>query len=122
VLTRTGNLDILQHPEILNLAAGSPGSAILAHQQLQSINSELLEEVKKLPSSYVHALELGKRIDRELDTEGQLWLIEYLQQYYWQKTHKPQIIQELEKTRKNLLCYAQPRLVWECTFLAILGL
>lgn len=120
VLTRTGNLEILQHPEILNLAAGSPGSAILAHQQLQSINSQLLQEVKKLPTSYLHALELGKRIDRELDTEGQLWLIEYLQQYYWQKTHKPQIIQELEKTRKNLLCYAQPQLVWECTFLAIL--
>ncbi len=56
-----------------------------------------------MPSSYLHALELGKRIDRELDTEGQLWLIEYLQQYYWQKTHKPQIIQELEKDPKKLV-------------------
>ncbi|MFM9157845.1 MAG: DNA polymerase III subunit delta', partial [Dolichospermum sp.] len=40
-------------------------------------------------------------------------------QYYWQQIHEPKIIQQLEKTRKHLLCYAQPRLVWECTFLAL---
>ncbi|MFN9944662.1 MAG: DNA polymerase III subunit delta', partial [bacterium] len=120
VLTQTGNGGILQHPEILSIAAGSPGSAILAYQQLQTINSELLQEVKKTPKSYRHALELAKKIDKELDTEAQLWLIDYLQQFYWQQIHKPGIIEQLEKTRKNLLSYAQPRLVWECTFLAIL--
>ena len=120
VLTQTGNGGILQHPEILSIAAGSPGSAILAYQQLQTINSELLQEVKKTPKSYRHALELAKKIDKELDTEAQLWLIDYLQQFYWQQIHKPGIIEQLEKTRKNLLSYAQPRLVWECTFLSIL--
>jgi DNA polymerase-3 subunit delta' len=120
VLKKTGNAEILQYPEILSLAAGSPGSAILAYQQLQSINIELLQDVKKKPTSYRHALELAKKIDKELDTEAQLWLIEYLQQYYWQHIHQPMIIEQLEKTRKNILSYAQPRLVWECTFLAIL--
>lgn len=120
VLTTKGNAEILQHPEILSIAAGSPGSAILAYQQLQSINTELLQEVKKTPKSYRHALELAKKIDKELDTEAQLWLIDYLQQFYWQQIHKPGIIEQLEKTRKNLLSYAQPRLVWECTFLSIL--
>ncbi|NET00121.1 MAG: DNA polymerase III subunit delta' [Sphaerospermopsis sp. SIO1G2] len=119
VLTKVGNAEILQHPEILNLAAGSPGSAILAYQQLQNIDSQLLTDVQKKPTSYRHALELAKKINKELDTESQLWLIDYLQQYYWQQLHRPSIIKELEKTRKNLLSYAQPRLVWECTFLAI---
>jgi DNA polymerase-3 subunit delta' len=119
VLTQTGNADILQHPEVLNIAAGSPGNAISSYQQLQNIPSEFMEQVKKRPTSYRHALELGKKIDKELDTEAQLWLIDYLQQYYWQQIHEPKIIQQLEKTRKHLLCYAQPRLVWECTFLAL---
>ncbi|MFM7365568.1 MAG: DNA polymerase III subunit delta' [Cuspidothrix sp.] len=119
VLTQTGNADILEHQEVLNIAAGSPGSAIASYQQLQNISEEFIAQIKKTPTSYRQALELGKKIDKELDTEAQLWLIDYLQQYYWQQIHQPQIIQELEKTRKNLLCYAQPRLVWECTFLAL---
>ena len=119
VLTQTGNAEILQHPEVLNIAAGSPGNAILSYQQLQKIPSEFIAQVKKTPTSYRHALELAKKIDKELDTEAQLWLIDYLQQYYWQQIHEPKIIQQLEKTRKHLLCYAQPRLVWECTFLAL---
>ncbi|MEI6445668.1 MAG: DNA polymerase III subunit delta' [Nostocales cyanobacterium ELA583] len=117
VLTQTGNAEILQHPEVLNIAAGSPGNAISSYQQLQNIPSEFIAQVKKTPTSYRHALELAKKIDKELDTEAQLWLIDYLQQYYWQQIHEPKIIQQLEKTRKHLLCYAQPRLVWECTFL-----
>ncbi|MBO1049628.1 MAG: DNA polymerase III subunit delta' [Dolichospermum sp. LBC05a] len=119
VLMQTGNAEILQHPEVLNIAAGSPGNAILSYQQLQKIPSEFIAQVKKIPTSYRHALELAKKIDKELDTEAQLWLIDYLQQYYWQQIHEPKIIQQLEKTRKHLLCYAQPRLVWECTFLAL---
>jgi DNA polymerase-3 subunit delta' len=119
VLTQTGNAEILQHPEVLNIAAGSPGNAISSYQQLQNIPSEFIAQVKKTPTSYRHALELAKKIDKELDTEAQLWLIDYLQQYYWQQIHEPKIIQQLEKTRKHLLCYAQPRLVWECTFLAL---
>ena len=119
VLTQTGNAEIFQHPEVLNIAAGSPGNAILSYQQLQKIPSEFIAQVKKIPTSYRHALELAKKIDKELDTEAQLWLIDYLQQYYWQQIHEPKIIQQLEKTRKHLLCYAQPRLVWECTFLAL---
>ena len=119
VLTQTGNAEILQHPEVLNIAAGSPGNAILSYQQLQKIPSEFIAQVKKIPTSYRHALELAKKIDKELDTEAQLWLIDYLQQYYWQQIHEPKIIQQLEKTRKHLLCYAQPRLVWECAFLAL---
>jgi DNA polymerase-3 subunit delta' len=119
VLTQTENTQILQHPEVLNIAAGSPGNAILSYQQLQNIPSEFINSVKKTPTSYRQALELAKKIDKELDTEAQLWLIDYLQQYYWQQIHEPKVIQQLEKTRKNLLCYAQPRLVWECTFLAL---
>lgn len=119
ILTKTNHREILAHPEILQIAAGSPGNAIAAFKQLQNISSELLTQIKKLPANYRQALELGKKIDKELDSESQLWLIDYLQQCYWQEYHQTTIIEQLEKTRKQLLCYAQPRLVWECTFLEL---
>ena len=119
VLKQTGNQEILQHPTILNLAAGSPGEAINSYQQLQTIPSDLLQIVTQLPKSYRNALELAKKVDKELDTEAQLWLADYLQQTYWNNLHQPNIIQELEKAKKALRCYAQPRLVWECTFLSL---
>jgi DNA polymerase III subunit delta' len=119
VLNRNNHGEILEHPEVLTLAAGSPGDAIAFYQQLQSIPPELLKNLTKIPKNYRQALEIAKQIDKELDTEAQLWLVNYLQQYYWHKLHKSEILNQLETTRKYLLCYAQPRLVWECTLLQI---
>ncbi|MBD2203184.1 AAA family ATPase [Calothrix sp. FACHB-1219] len=119
VLTQSGHSEVLQNPPLLSIAAGSAGSAIASYQQLQSIPPELLEAVKKAPASYRQALELAKTIDKGLDTEAQLWLVDYLQQIYWQQWYKPEIIKQLDKARKALLCYAQPRLVWECTLLSL---
>lgn len=119
ILKQTGNQEILQHPTILNIAGGSPGEAVNSYQQLQTIPSELLQIVSQLPKSYRNALELAKKVDKELDTEAQLWLADYLQQTYWNSFHQQNIVQELEKAKKALRCYAQPRLVWECTFLSL---
>lgn len=121
VLTKTGHQEILQHQAVMSIAAGSPGEAIASYEQMQAINSDLLQSITKAPANPRQALELAKQIDKELETEAQLWLIDYLQQTYWQQRRQPNIIKLLEQTRKNLLCYAQPRLVWECTFLKMLG-
>ncbi len=119
VLTQTGHQEILSNQAVLSIAAGSAGSAIASYEQLQAIPSELLEDLKKAPASYRKALELAKKIDKDLDTEAQLWLIDYLQQFYWQQWHQPSIINQLEQSRKYLLSYAQPRLVWECLLLSV---
>ncbi|AKG20006.1 DNA polymerase III subunit delta' [Calothrix sp. 336/3] len=119
VLGKIGHTEILQHPEILQMAAGSPGMAIAYFQQLANIPSEILQAVKNMPRNQREALELAKQIDKNLDYETQLWLVDYLQQSYWQNQHQPQIIAQLEKARKYLQVYAQPRLVWECTLLSI---
>lgn len=118
VLRQTGHEDILQHEAVLNVAAGSPGDAVASYQQLQAIPPELLKIVTKVPSSYRDALEVAKQIDKDLDTEAQLWLVDYLQQSYWQQKRQPSMMKQLEQARKSLLCYAQPRLVWECTLLS----
>lgn len=119
VLTSSGHSEILNHPTVLSIAAGSPGKAVEAYEQMQNIPQDLLNSCTQLPKTYRSALELAKQIDKTLDNEAQLWLVDYLQQSYWQNWRQPNIIQELEKTRKALLCYAQPRLVWECMFLSL---
>ena len=121
VMRLSGHSEILNYPTVLSIAAGSPGKAIEAYKQMQNIPQDLLHSCTQQPKTYRSALELAKQVDKALDNEAQLWLVDYLQQSYWQNWRKPNIIQQLEKTRKALLCYAQPRLVWECMFLSLVS-
>lgn len=119
ILTRLGKVEILDRPEILGLAQGSPGAAIALWEQLAAMPAELLDRLTKLPLNRRQGLELATEIDRELESLEQLWLVDYLQYIYWQKYRVPQLIETLEQTRSHLLAYVQPRLVWECTLLKI---
>jgi DNA polymerase-3 subunit delta' len=125
VLELSGNQQVLSHPEIIAMAQGSPGDAMECWQQLQTIPTDLLAKLKQKPQTLKQALVLAQEITQKLDTEGQLWLVDYLQNSYWQQLPKNQhlsgrkIIEHLEKARRYLLSYVQPRLVWECTLMAI---
>lgn len=117
VLTQAGHPEILQHPEILALAQGSPGEAIAHWQQLQTMPEDLLHSITQLPSSPREALNLARQIAQALDLEAQIWLIDYLAHRLWQTQLQPDGLQALEKARQYLLRSAQPRLVWEVTLL-----
>ncbi len=121
VLQQTEHTDILQHPEVLALAQGSPGEAIAHWHQLQAIPAELLSAVSQPPTSLRLALQLARQIDQTLDPEAQLWLVDYLQHSYWQTLRRPALLQRLETTRRHLRSYAQPRLVWEVTWIDLLA-
>lgn len=124
VLQRTGYDEILSHPEIIAMAQGSPGEAIAYWKQLDTIPDWLLRRVKQRPTNLREALELAKEIDKNLDAEAQLWLVNYLQHCYWQHflegTLPESPLPALEKARQYLRSYVQPRLVWECTLMGIL--
>ena len=141
VLRHTGNEEILNQPQVLaedavrvfDIAQGSPGEAIASVHQLQAIPADLLDSVRQMPKSHRDALELARQIDKTLDTEAQLWLVDYLQHCYWQQFLAGAIhvdaqrlpvrvspLQHLEKARRYLLSYAQPRLIWEVTLLAMI--
>lgn len=118
------NYEQILTPQLSAIAQGSPGEAIAAWQQLEVIPADLLQSATQLPKSLRDALELARQIDKTLDTQAQLWLVDYLQQSYWQQFLTGKIaqlpLQHLEKARTSLLSYAQPRLVWEVTLSAIL--
>jgi DNA polymerase III subunit delta' len=122
ILTQLGQTEILDRPEILGLAQGSPGAAIAIWSQFQSLPPDLLDRLAKLPFTRQQGLELASQIDRDLDSAEQLWLVDYLQYTYWQHYRIPQIVAGLEQTRSQLLAYVQPRLVWECTLMKIAGM
>lgn len=125
VLERIKHADILADPQVLRLAEGSPGEAIAHWQQLQEIPSDLLAAVTHLPRSHRDALTLARQIERAIEPEAQLWLIDYLQQIYWQQMQrdlpstalKLKGLKRLERAREQLRRYVQPRLVWEVTLL-----
>ncbi|NET30594.1 MAG: DNA polymerase III subunit delta' [Cyanothece sp. SIO1E1] len=123
VLQRAHHEEVLNQPEILAIAQGSPGQAIASFQQLQALSPDLLAAIPPPPNSVRSALELAYQISQELDTEAQLWLLDYLQHRYWQQclSHKFPIafIHLLQQARRQLVSYVQPRLVWEVTFLKL---
>lgn len=120
VLISLGQQDILSEAGILAIAQGSPGAAIASWERLQAIPPELLAAVTQPVQSLRSALDLARQINKLLDTEDQLWLIEYLQHHYWHHTLHPTAIRHLEAARTHLLRYVQPRLVWETTFMSLL--
>ncbi|MFK8184931.1 MAG: DNA polymerase III subunit delta' [Phormidesmis sp.] len=114
VLTRHGHEEILQRVEVMAIAQGSPGRAIESWQQLQALPSELLAQLSEPPKTLRSALEIARDINQSLDTEAQLWLLDYMQHRYWQNgLVSVEVLETLEKARRYLLAYVQPRLVWE---------
>ena len=117
VLKHKGHQEILAHPELLEIAQGSPGKAIAAWHQLQTIPEELLQQLRQSIATPLKAIELAQTITKELDGQTQLWLVDYLQHYYWQQIPTVKLMEQWEHTRRCLLSYVQPRLVWECALL-----
>jgi DNA polymerase-3 subunit delta' len=115
VLQRAGQAAILEKPQILAMAQGSPGSAIAAYQQLQTIPEELLTALHQPPRSLRAALEQGRQVAKTLDTASQLWLLDYLLNWYWQNhpTTSLRWLPKLEAAKGYLRRFVQPRLVWE---------
>ena len=119
VLERNGYQAILEHPELIAIAQGSPGKAIAAWNTLQTIPDDLLQQLKRSINTPLDAIQLAETITTELDSSTQLWLVDYLQYYYWQQNYQVKLMQQWEKTRQYLLSYVQPRLVWECALLVL---
>ncbi len=120
VLVQVGQGEILDSPEVLAIAQGSPGRAIESWLLLRSLPPELLMQLERPPATLRIALTVAKEITQALDTEAQLWLLDYLQHRYWQQglSHEVELA-ALEKAHSYLLSYVQPRLVWEITLASL---
>lgn len=117
VLQQQGYQDLVAHLDVLALAQGCPGVAIAAWQHLQAIPDSLRKQLIPFPPRPLDALRLAKEIDKTLDTEGQLWLLDYWQYLLWKEYQAPENLKILEKARQSLINYVQNRLIWENTLI-----
>lgn len=96
---------------VLALAQGSPGQALAAWQQYQALTAEQLADWAVPPPTRKAALERARAIAQR-DIDQQVWLVDYLQQRYWERGDRRGVAR-LETVKQQLGQYVQPRLVWE---------
>lgn len=113
--------EILAHRPILTMAQGSPGRAIQYWEKLQAIPAEVLAACQIPPTTASSCLTLARDIDKALELESQLWLLDYLQQQYWGAGLTASLA-PLEQAKTHLIQYVQPQLVWEVTLLKLANL
>ncbi|NDG75606.1 MAG: DNA polymerase III subunit delta' [Synechococcaceae bacterium WB8_1B_136] len=108
-------------PELLELAAGSPGALVLHRRQWRALPEGLAERLRNLGTSPVEALALARDLTEALEVEQQLWLLQWWQLWLWRSQgDRPQQLR-LETLRRQLLAYVQPRLAWEVALLELSG-
>ncbi len=108
-------------PELLELAAGSPGALLHHRRQWQALPPELADRLQDLPAAGdpLVALALARDLCEALDGEQQLWLLGWWQLWLWRRQCGPAVLQRLERLRRQLRAYVQPRLAWEVALLEL---
>jgi DNA polymerase III subunit delta' len=121
VLQQSGHSEILGNPQVLALAQGSPGAAIDHAERLATIPAELLSGLATVPRTLREAMTIAKQVAKTLDSEAQIWLLDYLQQVYWQGgLVSVGVLERLEQAKGQLRAYVQPQLVWEVMLMGVL--
>jgi DNA polymerase-3 subunit delta' len=112
-------LDAVEHdpPELLAMAAGSPGALLEHRSRWAALPTELMPRLRHLPNEPMHALALARDVCEALDGEQQLWLIDWWQQALWASSGDVHSLKRLEILRRQLLSFVQPRLAWEVALL-----
>ena len=106
-------------PELLAMAAGSPGALLEHRRQRAGLPEKLTGRLASMPDKPMEALALARDLCEALDGEQQLWLINWWQQHLWARGAGERPLQRLETLRRQLLSFVQPRLAWEVALLEL---
>ena len=107
-------------PELLALAAGSPGALLSHRERWHALPDALKSRLQVVPSEPMDALALARDLCESLDVEQQLWLIDWWEQQIWRQNLSSSALKRLETLRRHLLSFVQPRLAWEVTLLDLI--
>ncbi len=109
-------------PELLELAAGSPGALLEHRRQWRELPEGLAERLLALDRDPLTALGLARDLSEALDGEQQLWLLAWWQLALWRRRGPGVDLRRLERLRSQLRAYVQPRLAWEVALLEMAGI
>lgn len=129
VLQRHGHGGMTQAgdpPELLELAAGSPGALLEQRAQWQALPEGLTDRCSAFSApngaqTPMVALSLARDLCEVLDVEQQLWLLDWWQLHLWRQRQDSAPLKRLEQLRSQLRSYVQPRLAWEVALLSLAG-
>ncbi|HYP03171.1 MAG TPA: DNA polymerase III subunit delta' [Cyanobium sp.] len=107
--------------ELLELAAGSPGALLEHRRQWHALPEGLAERLLTLSADPLEALALARDLSEALEGEQQLWLLGWWQLALWRRHRRETELRRLERLRRHLLAYVQPRLAWEVALLEVAG-
>jgi DNA polymerase-3 subunit delta' len=108
-------------PELLELAAGSPGALLDCRRHWQELPEGLAERLLQLANDPMEALALARDLTEALDAEQQLWLLAWWQLAHWRRQGDAGALRRLERLRSHLRAHVQPRLAWEVALLDLAG-
>jgi DNA polymerase III subunit delta' len=111
-------------PELVQLAAGSPGALQEHRLQWQSLPEGLADRLLQLlqgGGDPLQAMELARELTEALDGEQQLWLLQWWQQAIWNRLQQEAALRRLHQLARHLQAYGQPRLAWEVALLELAG-
>lgn len=105
--------ELIEHPDVIRFAQGSPGRAIAAWKNAQQIPTAVIHALNWSDRPIWDCLSLSQQI-HALDFSLQLWLLNFLQFQSWQQSHCSRIFHQFEQARTYLSQNCQAQLVWDC--------
>ena len=105
--------------DLINSANGSPGKLLNDIKIWNELPIEIKNNLDFPLNDTLEILKTSKLISEELEIDQQIFLINYLQKKFWEKTKSKSLVKKLEYLKVHLKGFIQPRLAWEVTLLTI---
>ncbi len=116
-----GGCATVDPPALLELAAGAPGALLEHRRQWGGLPEGLAERMERLGADPLEALGLARDLTEALELDQQLWLLNWWQWRRWHLDRQIGVQIRLERLRRQLQGFVQPRLAWEVALLEIGG-
>ena len=100
-------------------ANGSPGKILENIQIWTRIPKEIKNNLHFPLHDNLKIFEISKLISEQLEIQEQIFLINVIQNKWWDETKNSNIIKNLEDLKSHINKYIQPRLAWEVILLKI---
>jgi len=110
----------LKFEDLVNSANGSPGQLLKNIEIWSELSDEIINKLNSPLKNSLEILEVSKLISEKLDIKQQIYLVNFIQIFWWRKTKNFDLVKKLQDLKFNLKKNIQPRLSWEITFLKIL--
>ncbi len=105
--------------DLINSANGSPNQLLKNIEIWNNFSDEIINKLDSPIKSSLEILEISELISEKLEIYQQIYLVNLIQNIWWRKTKKIDVVKKLENLKYLLKQKIQPRLAWEVTFLKI---